>query len=150
MVLDPNCSQCACIPNFRQSNVLENYISLECAPTNAMVTFKDELRNSNFFQSVSKNFFLVGKNSTTYDNDCAVSDEILDENELNSTSTPVSNTAGSDFDKCGFEIKKSNKNWQHSGELVLIENGIITASVDIICEANQIVAKNSSIEMDQN
>ena len=33
------------------------------------------------------------------------------------------------------QTKKRDQSWQHIGELVLIENGMITASVDIICEA---------------
>ena len=35
------------------------------------------------------------------------------------------------------QTKKSDQSWQHIGELLLIENGLMTASVDIICEANQ-------------
>ena len=36
-----------------------------------------------------------------------------------------------------IQTKKSDKKWQHIGELVLVEDGIMTASVDIICEANE-------------
>ena len=36
-----------------------------------------------------------------------------------------------------IQIKKSDNKWQHIGELVLVEDGIMTASVDIICEANE-------------
>ena len=36
-----------------------------------------------------------------------------------------------------IQTKKSDKNWQHTGELILVEDGIMTASIDIICKANE-------------
>ena len=69
--------------------------------------------------------------TTSYDNDCAVSVEIFDENGFittstfapTSTSTSFVHKAGSDFDKCGFEVGKTGRKIMRFNHFNILEKG---------------------------